>query len=155
MADTEETTEETESTYVPGGRSQTAIHQGQVDWVAEEHDIDMSEMSPAEIISIAYATRNAWRKTEAYAALKAEVAEQREAEKAERAEARAARKAEREAAKAAAEAAAAEAGDEDAKPARKRKAPAKKAADSKPARNRKGNAAAAIEDDGDDENPFD
>lgn len=153
MADTEETTEETESTYVPGGRSQTAIHQGQVDWIAEEHDIDLAESTPAEIISIAYATRNAWRKTEAYAELKAEVAEQREAEKAERAEARAARKAEREAAKAAAEAEAAEAEDGDAKPARKGKNAAATKAAAKPARKRKSKAAAS--DDGDDENPFD
>lgn len=141
--DTDEATEAEATETTPGARSQTHIHQGQADYIEQEHGLDLSAMSPAEIIAVAYATRNAWRKTDAYAELKAEAKEQAEQEKAERAEARAARKAEREAAKAEAEAAK---GDDE--------KPAKKASKKKASTKRKSKAAAS-EDDGDDENPFD
>lgn len=129
MAKTEETVEE-EDTSLPGlsGRSALTVHEGQVSYLESEYDVDMSTMSPAEVISMAYATRNAWRKTEAYQGVKASQAEAREAEKAERAEAREAAAAERAEAKAAKEAAKAEKAESTKGAKKATKAPAKKAA---------------------------
>lgn len=86
------------------GRSSVAIHQGQVDWLEASRGIDMSTLSPAEVISLAYASRVAWRKTEEYQAAKAAQADIRQAEKAKADEARAAKAQERAEAKAAKEA---------------------------------------------------
>jgi hypothetical protein len=131
-------TETVEAEETSGPRSQMWIHEGMVDWLQEEYEVDFDTLSPAEVIALAFARRNEWRRTETYAALKAGRAEQREAEKAERAAAAEARKAERQAAAAAkAEAAKAEKAAE--KPAAKAsKTTAKKAT----ASTRKGRTAA-------------
>lgn len=94
MANTEETVEEGSTV---GARSSLVIHQGQVDWLESEHGLDMSSLSPAEVIAAAYATRVAWRKTEAYQAAKLAQAEVNEEGKAELAAAKEAAKAERQA----------------------------------------------------------
>lgn len=138
----EETTEEA-TERVPGARSQTQIHQGQVDYVSETYGINLDELSAAEVISIAYATRNEWRGTDTYRELKdsvkAEAAEARES----KAQERAARKAER-AAKAAEEGA-----KEKPTKASKSAKKAEKDAPKKATRGGKGKAAST------EENPFD
>jgi hypothetical protein len=135
MSDTEtpetetETAEEAAARAI-GARSQLAVHEGQVEYLRGE-GVDVDNLSPAELIAAAYATRNEWRRTDAYRTVKAasttEKAAEREAAKAARAEAVAAKKAERDAAKAAkaAEKAAKAEAPAEAKPAkasRKRKA---------------------------------
>lgn len=111
----------TEDTAPTTSRSQMAIHEGQVAYIESEKGVDLSKLSPAEVIAHAYATRVAWRQTDDYKAIRASAAESRAAD----AEARKAAAAERKAAKAKAEKAS--------KPAAKKatKAPAKKATGAK------------------------
>lgn len=134
-----------------GLRSQMFKHEAQVEWINEEYGINLDELSAADIIAYAYATRVAWRKTDTYRGLVAE-------RKTEAASEAAAKKAAREAAAAAKAAAkAAEAAAAPAAPAQKatkaaatKKAPAKAAAPAKATRATKASKAAASGD-----NPFD
>jgi membrane protein involved in colicin uptake len=139
---TEENTEETES----ASRSQMWIHEAMVEWLEGEGN-DLSSMSPAEVIAVAFAKRVAWRKSTTYAELKAahaNDAEKRKAEVlAERAAAKEARdkakaeKAEAKAAKLAADKAAkAEAAKAEKPAAAAKKTTAKKTAGRKPARSK-------------------
>lgn len=120
---------EVEEVRVPGGRSQVAIHQGQVDYIEETYGVTMKGKSPAEIISLAYATRVEWRQTETYHELKDGQAAEREAA----AEAKALAREEAAAAKAET-AKAAKAEKPAAKATAKKAAPAKKAAAKKGAK---------------------
>lgn len=113
QADTTETEEERAS------RSQMWKHEDIFQWLIDEGKLTPTSSGP-EVIAAFAANRNAYRKTDRYAALVASHAESsvaereqakvaREAEKAERAAARAAAKAEKDAAKEAAAKAKAEA----------------------------------------------
>ncbi len=130
-----------------GLRSQMFKHEAQVEWINGEYGINLDELSAAEIIAYAYATRVAWRKTDTYRGLV-------DARKVEAASEAAAKKAAREAAAAAK--AAAKAAEPAAAPAQKatkataaKKAPAKAAAPTKATRAKKAAPAAS------GDNPFD
>lgn len=92
---------EEEVTEEGGLRSQMYKHEGQVAFINEKYDINLDELSAAEIIAYAYATRVEWRKTDTYKELISSHAEEaekeREAKALARAEAAAAKKAEKEA----------------------------------------------------------
>lgn len=134
-----EATEEVEE-YIPGTRSQDWLHNAHVEYIETEYGVNLSKSSPAEVISIAFATRREFRESEIYSDAKSAAAEAKEEAKAAASEARAEAKAERERLKAEAKAekdAAAEKAEKAPaakKGAAKAKAPAKKAARrSKPA----------------------
>ncbi len=123
---------------IPGLRSQTAVHEGQIAWIESEYGIDVSTYSAAEVLAVGYATRVAWRQTEAYQEAKASLSEAREAAAEEKRIAREEAAAERAAAKEAKEAEkAAKASEGEAKPVKgstKKAAPAKAAAKKAPAK---------------------
>lgn len=63
---------EVDEAVVPGGRSQTAIHEGHSEWLKETYGADIFKgKTPGEIMGLGFATRNAWRATDEYAELKA------------------------------------------------------------------------------------
>lgn len=146
-------TVEAEATEEGGLRSQMWKHEAMVEWLNEQNEIDLNEMSAAEIIAYAFAQRVAWRKSDVYRNLVAGRAEAVEAERAEaakaREEAKAAKAAEKAAAKAEKEAKAAEAakGTETAKATKATKGTAKAA----PAKATRGSKKAAASS---GENPF-
>lgn len=148
MAD-EETVEE-EGT---GLRSQQWKHDAMVEWLESEegYGYSLDELSPAEVIAVAFAYRVRWRNSQTYVDLVEAHKAEAEEEKAAKAEAREAAKAEkakeREAAKAAKEAAKAEAEGKAKETAKATKPAAKASKAAKPAaatkRVRKGTAAPA------------
>jgi hypothetical protein len=102
--------DEVEEVEGTGLRSQMWKHEAMVEWLSEVKEYgDLSEWSPAEVIAIAFAHRNEWRRTDTYRNLveshAAEAEEARAAKAAAREEEKAAKAAEREAAKAEKEAA--------------------------------------------------
>lgn len=60
-----EATEET----TPASRSRMWLHEGMVDWLNAQVGEDINTYSAADIISLAFAQRNAWRDSEEYQAL--------------------------------------------------------------------------------------
>lgn len=131
----------------PTGRSQIYKHEALVAYLTDVVGIDVDSLSPAEVIAVAFAHRNAFRKSDTYrdavAAYEAEAAERAEAKAAERQAEKEAREAERAEKRAAKEAEKAE------KAEKATKAPAKKAAAKKtPAGRRpaRGKAKATSED---------
>jgi len=92
VADDEEVEVEEEDGSVIG-RSQIWKHEAQVLWLLEVKEIDCDELTPAEIIAVAYSTRVEWRKSETYSDLVAEHTEEARAEATAKKEAAAERKA--------------------------------------------------------------
>lgn len=76
-----------------GATSQTWLHQEMIDWLEETQGVDMSKMSPVEILSLAFARHIDWRKTDRYKEVKEAHRIDREQAEAERKAAVAERKA--------------------------------------------------------------
>lgn len=132
---------EVEETEEVAGVSRSAmhIHEAMVEWL-ESNGYLTGDESTAEVVAVAFAKRNEWRKSEEYAEVKEEYASTREAEK----EAKAAARAERAAAKAAAE----EDDEEEApKPKKGKKAAASKAAPAKAKKAKRKSKSADTDDD--------
>jgi hypothetical protein len=149
-----ENTEVVESTEKSGPRSQMHIHEAQVAWIQSDKGVDLSTLSPAEVIAWAYATRVEWRSTDRYQTVKTEAREAAERERSERkaateaarAEAKAKRDAEAAEKKAAREAEAAKKADG--------KTEAKKATKKSTAKTAPSETEGDTEDTGDAEDPF-
>lgn len=144
-----EATEEVEE-YIPGTRSQDWLHNAHVEYIETEYGVNLSKSSPAEVISIAFATRREFRESEIYADAKSAAAEAKEEAKAAAAEARAEAKAERERLKAEAAEAKAAAAEKAEKPAAKKGAAKATKATAKKATARRSKPATTDED----ESPF-
>jgi hypothetical protein len=63
---------EEEAAEEGGLRSRMYLHEGLVEYINETYDINLDELTAAEIVAWAFAKRNEWRKTDGYAELKAE-----------------------------------------------------------------------------------
>lgn len=72
--------EEVQESTGQGNRPATWLHQGQVEWILNTYGEDLEQMDAASVITMAYLTREDWKKSDEYRAL-------REAHRAERAEA--------------------------------------------------------------------
>jgi len=63
---------EVDEAVVPGGRSQTAIHEGHAEYLKDTYGADIFKgKTPGEIMGLGFATRNEWRATDDYRELKA------------------------------------------------------------------------------------
>lgn len=60
---------EPEEEAVAKSRSRMWLHEGMVEWLNDQTEEDINTWSAADIISIAFAQRNAWRDSEEYQAL--------------------------------------------------------------------------------------
>jgi hypothetical protein len=79
--------EEVEEAVIPGGRSQTAIHEGHAEWLRDTYGADIFKgKTPGEIMGLGFATRNAWRDTDTYQELKASLKPEPKAPKEPKAE---------------------------------------------------------------------